>query len=252
MQANTAGQRILNGTVNASNFAGLPLVGACVNLSAPNRATAVSNLFTYADSIGAPAIATDDTDSLDSLIQPLIFNGKFCVPGSTANPWLFANDAIVTTGKPPCGPIFSLDLIEDNTKAPLVAAATVNLRRNHKFKMGCNAIYPFPTSGNYDGLDIDQYPPIYLPDITTFKPNGSGGVIGTDHSIFQPLDGYFYILDQCWTAPQAFLWSAFAGRPASVKEISIQGLTVLATKTATYHNIDRHIAPWLVPLIAIP
>lgn len=237
MIGNTPGQRIITGAVTAANFAGLPIVGGCADYTDPTFADAISQLFAYADGLGAPAVVVDLADDLNVVLNAFRANGVFCTPG-------FSGFFESGSSGPPCGPIISFE--DPPVRALQLAGFCQNLRRNHKFGFGCDAVYPI------DQLDIVQHPPVYKSTLTTYDRAADGSTVATLHDINFLNQGYFFVLDSCWRQPQSNIFSEFAGSPSgSIKDILTVGLTRLLALEGTYPEISRHVAPYLVPLIYV-
>jgi hypothetical protein len=260
MLANVAGQRILDGLVTVTNFAGPPLIGCCDDYFDVDPAQDIDNpvatmlLFAFANSLGAPAIVTDtvhDGFTINATLRNgLIANARFCVPGHSGN-FLFSFGA-PPVDTPLCGPIITMDGVTFGTaKAQEIAGTTLNYRRSHYFRKGCDAVYP----SNSPSLDFLQAPPVYKPSILTYNLDSNGMLIATNHYIFLstgPNSGYFDILLACWTAPTASIFSTFAGQIVSPQVVFTEGLMQLATLEGTYPGVSRHITPWLTPLLLLP
>lgn len=249
--SNPAGDDILNKTVTPATFKGLPIIGTCGNRFDNDNPAAAANLFNFANSLDAPMIVTDNSfDGFLSLAlqDALLHMSRLCVPGFSGL-WL-TSDGTSLLERAVCGPILSLESVL--TKAKEISGLTLNLRRNHKFNLGCDAIWP--AAGGF--IDLAPHPPIYLNNILTFQPGLNPGdpTFTVDHYIWTAppagtlINGYFKLLWGAWNGIQPSIFNLKDGQ-ATQKECAVFALDSLAPVEVFYVNSRRRINPALYPII---
>jgi len=185
MLTNEAGQLLMNRTVTADKFVGLPLILVANELYAnPTtdarwlaiRAICADSVQILGKGAGyglteAPAIGIDPSDvsvnaDLDWLTESLRVFSKFLTPGSIRRVLMYDNGPVPpAVARPPAGPIVAIDAFGGPTTA--LAAAVYSLRwtrftRAHVFGCAMDAV------GQGDP-EHNPSPPVYSVTLETLK-----------------------------------------------------------------------------------